>query len=141
MLNQANLIGRVGKTVELRYISNGNPCTSFSIATSETWKNKEGTKQEKTTWHNIVIFGKLAEIANQYVKKGDMLYLSGKIENRSYDDKDGNKKYISEIIASEMKMFPRNTDNHHNEQQHPSYENESQAKKDSHLTTDNDLPF
>ncbi|MBL8028744.1 MAG: single-stranded DNA-binding protein [Fibrobacteres bacterium] len=98
-VNKAILVGNLGKNPELRYTPSGQAVASFSIATSETFKDKSGTRQTKTTWHNIVIWGKLGEIANQYLKKGSTVYIEGKIENRSYDDKDGNKKYISEIVV------------------------------------------
>lgn len=98
-LNKALLIGRLGKDPELRHIPNGNAVANFSVATFEKWTDKDtGEKKEKTVWHNIVVWGKLAEICHQYLKKGSLVYLEGRIENRSYDDKDGNKKYISEIV-------------------------------------------
>jgi len=99
-VNKAILVGNLGKNPELRYTASGQAVASFSLATSENYKDKSGVKQTKTTWHNIVIWGKLGEIANQYLKKGSTVYIEGKIENRSYDDKDGNKKYISEVVVS-----------------------------------------
>jgi len=97
-VNKAILIGRLGKDPELRYPQGGDSVCNFSIATSEKWKDKSGEKKEKTVWHNIVIWGKLAEIANQYMKKGSRVYLEGAIENRSYEDKQGVKKYVSEVV-------------------------------------------
>jgi len=94
-LNKAILIGHLGRDPEMRYVASGNPVCNFSIATSEHFKSKTGEKQDKTTWHNIVVWGKLAEICKQYLKKGAAVYLDGKIENCSYDDKSGNKKYVS----------------------------------------------
>jgi single-strand DNA-binding protein len=79
--------------------------TTFSIATDEQWKDKNGEKVQKTTWHNIVCWKKLAEIAGNYLKKGSQVFIEGKIDNRSYEDKDGNKRYISEIVASTMTML------------------------------------
>jgi len=105
MLNSARLIGNLGKNPELKYTASGQPIANFSVATSENWKDKQGAKQQKTTWHNIVIWGKLAEVANQYLTKGSTVYLEGKIDNRSYDDKDGNKRYVSEIVCDKMIML------------------------------------
>jgi len=105
MLNAVRIIGNLGKNPELKYTASGQPIANFSVATSETWKDKQGAKQQKTTWHNIVIWGKLAEVANQYLTKGSTVYLEGKIDNRSYDDKDGNKRYISEIVCDKMIML------------------------------------
>ena len=102
-LNKATLIGHAGKDAEVRYTSSGKPVASFSVATSDSWKDKNsGQMQERTEWHNIVAWDRLAEICGEYVKKGKRIYIEGRIQNRSYDDKDGNKKYISEIVASDM---------------------------------------
>ncbi|OGS35194.1 MAG: hypothetical protein A2293_02275 [Elusimicrobia bacterium RIFOXYB2_FULL_49_7] len=97
-VNKAILVGHLGRDPELRYIASGNAVASFTLATSEIYKDKSGNRQTRTVWHNIVIWGKLAEIANQYLKKGRQVYLEGRIDNRSYDDKEGNKKYISEVV-------------------------------------------
>jgi single-strand DNA-binding protein len=97
-VNKAILLGNLGKNPELRHVGSGESVANFSLATSESWKNRAGEKQEKTVWHNIVAWGKIAEICNQYLKKGSKVYIEGRIENRSYDDKDGNKKYVSEIV-------------------------------------------
>jgi single-strand DNA-binding protein len=97
-LNKAILIGNLGRNPELRYISSGNAVCSFTLATGESYKDKSGVRQTKTVWHNIVVWGKLAEICNQYLKKGSQVYLEGRIDNRSYDDKEGNKKYVSEVV-------------------------------------------
>jgi single-strand DNA-binding protein len=101
-LNKAILLGHAGKDAELRYTNNGKAVATFSIATSESWRDASGSTQERTTWHNIVAWDKLAEVCGNYVKKGKQLYIEGRIQNRSYDDKDGNKKYISEIVITDM---------------------------------------
>lgn len=97
-VNKAIIVGTLGKNPELKYTASGQAVVNFSVATNESFKDRSGAKQTKTTWHNIVIWGKLAEIANQYLTKGASVYLEGKIENRSYDDKDGNRRYVSEIV-------------------------------------------
>ncbi|MBI9066199.1 MAG: single-stranded DNA-binding protein [Salinivirgaceae bacterium] len=105
MVNKVILVGNVGKDPEVRYLDNGVAVAQFSLATSETFKDKSGVRQTRTEWHNIVLWRGLAEVAEKYVKKGNPLYIEGKITNRSYDDKDGNKRYISEIVGNEMKML------------------------------------
>ena len=99
-LNKVFLVGRLGKDPEIRFSGDGNAIANFSIATNETWKNKEGTQQEKTDWHNIVVFGASAERYIQpYVKKGTLVSVEGKLQTRDWEDKDGNKRYTTEVIA------------------------------------------
>ena len=105
MINKVILVGNVGKDPEVRYLENGVAVAQFSLATSETFKDKSGNRTSRTEWHNIVLWRGLAEVAEKYVKKGQPLYIEGKITNRSYDAKDGSKRYITEIVASEMKML------------------------------------
>jgi single-strand DNA-binding protein len=99
-LNKVLLVGRLGKDPEIRFSGDGNAIANFSIATNETWKNKEGTQQEKTDWHNIVVFGASAERYIQpSVKKGTLVSVEGKLQTRDWEDKDGNKRYTTEVIA------------------------------------------
>ncbi|MBK7140949.1 MAG: single-stranded DNA-binding protein [bacterium] len=104
-VNKAILIGRLGKDPELRYTPGGRAVATFSLATSEVYQNQEGQRQEATTWHNIVCWGKTAELAKEYLRKGREVYLEGRISNRSYDDKDGNKRYISEVVVQNMRFI------------------------------------
>lgn len=105
MLNKCTLIGNLGGEVEVRYTQGGDAVASFSLATSEKWKNKQGERQEKTTWHNIVIWGKLAEVAAEYLHKGSKVYVEGKIDYQKVE-KDGQEpKYYTKIIVHEMKML------------------------------------
>jgi single-strand DNA-binding protein len=104
-VNKAILIGRLGKDPETRYMTNGEAVTNVSLATSENYKDKSGEKQERTEWHNLVMYRRLAEIAGEYLKKGSMIYVEGRIQNRKYQDKEGKDRYISEIIVNEMKML------------------------------------
>ncbi len=103
-VNKAILIGRLGKDPELRYTSGGKAVASFSLATSERWSAADGQKQESTTWHNIVVWGKQAEVMKEYLSKGREVYIEGRIANRSYDDKEGNKKYISEVVVQSFQF-------------------------------------
>ena len=105
-LNKVILIGNTGKDPEIRYMPNGKPVASFSIATSESWKDKAtGEKKESTEWHNCTAFDKLAEIIGQYVKKGQPLYVEGRIKTEKYTGKDGAEKYSTKIVVNEMKML------------------------------------
>ena len=104
-LNKVTLIGRIGRDPETRYMSNGDAVTNATLATSETWKGKDGDKQEKTEWHNLTFYRKLAEIAGEYLKKGSLVYVEGKIETRKWTDKNGVEKYTTGIIVNEMKML------------------------------------
>ena len=104
-VNKCILIGRLGQDPTMRYTKAGDGVCSFSLATSENWKDKSGEKQERTTWHNIVIWGKLAEIATEYLNKGKQVYIEGRLQTRDWDDKDGNKRSTTEIVASTMTML------------------------------------
>lgn len=101
-LNKIFLIGNLGRDPEKRYTPNGQAVTSVTLATTFRWKDKSDQFQEKTDWHNLVIWGKQAETAKDILKKGDQVFVEGRIQNRSYDDRNGNKKYITEIIAERI---------------------------------------
>ena len=106
-LNTASIIGRVGKDPEARSLPSGGQVVSFSVATSRSWA-KDGEKKEETEWHNVVAFGKLADIIAQYVVKGMLIYIQGRIQTRSWDDKEsGQKRYKTEIVAENMQMGPK----------------------------------
>lgn len=109
-INKVILVGNVGKDPETRHLENGTPKCTFSLATTETYTNKNGERVSNTEWHNIVIWRGLADVAQKYVKKGMQLYIEGKIQSRSYDDKDGVKKYITEIVVENMKMLGRKSE-------------------------------
>lgn len=98
-VNKAILLGRIGQNPEVKIFDGGGQVTKFSLATSERFKDRNGEKQEKTEWHNVVAFGKLAEIFEKYLNKGDEVYIEGKIATRSWEDKDGQKRYMTEIVA------------------------------------------
>ncbi|MCX6141738.1 MAG: single-stranded DNA-binding protein [Ignavibacteriales bacterium] len=104
-VNKVTLIGNLGKDPELRYTSSGVAVATFSMATSESWKDPEGNTQERTQWHSIVAWRKLAEIVGEYLKKGSKVYLEGRLQYRNYDDKNGVKRYVTEIVMDEMVML------------------------------------
>ncbi len=105
-LNKVMLIGNLGKDPELRYTTSGVAVATFSLATSESWKDQDGNAQEKTEWHNIVAWRKLVEICGEWLKKGKKVYIEGRIQTRNYDDKNtGQKRYITEIVADNLIML------------------------------------
>ena len=104
-VNKIILIGNLGQDPELRYTSSGVAVASFSMATSESWKDQDGNVQEKTQWHKLVAWRKLAEIVGEYLKKGSKVYVEGRIQYRSYDDKNGVKKDVTEIVIDQMLML------------------------------------
>src|SRR5512135_1286268 len=105
-LNKVMLIGNLGKDPELRYTTSGVAVATFSVATNESWKDQDGNLQERTEWHNIVAWRKLAEVCGEWLKKGKRVYIEGRIQTRSYDDKNtGAKKYMTEIVADNMIML------------------------------------
>lgn len=110
MQNKVILIGRLGKDPETRFMPNGEAVCNFSVATSESWKDQSGQRQERTEWHNITMYRRLAEIAGQYLKKGSQVYLEGKIQSRKYQGKDGIERTAYEIIANKMKMLGSGND-------------------------------
>ena len=126
MINKVTLIGNIGKDPEFKTFENGNGCTKFSLATNESWKDDSGEWQKRTEWHNVVIWGKYAERIANSLKKGNMVYVEGKVTYRSWQDVDGNTKYITEIQANVAKKFkveqiavvePSSSTNTSNEQQ------------------------
>jgi single-strand DNA-binding protein len=104
-VNKAILIGNLGKDPEMRYTPTNQAVTSFSMATTEKYKDKSGVQQSHTEWHNVVCWGRLAEIARDYLKKGSPVYIEGRIQYRSYDDKEGIKRYRTEIVATSMQLL------------------------------------
>jgi len=104
-VNKVILIGNLGRDPETRYTTGGDAITNLNIATSEQWKDKNGEKQEKTEWHRVVLFGRQAEIAGEYLKKGRSVYIEGRLQTRKYTDKDGVEKYSTEIVADRMQLL------------------------------------
>ncbi len=104
-VNKAILVGNLGRDPELRHTPNGQAVVNFTLATSETWTDKSGERQERTEWHRIVVWGKTAEMCNQYLSKGRTVYVEGRIQTREWEDKDGNKRYTTEINASTVNFI------------------------------------
>jgi single-strand DNA-binding protein len=104
-VNKVILIGNLGRDPETRYMPDGGAVTNVSIATTDVWKDKQGEKQERTEWHRVAFFGKLAEIAGEYLKKGSQVYVEGRLQTRKWQDKEGQDKYTTEIVADRMQML------------------------------------
>jgi single-strand DNA-binding protein len=104
-INKVILIGNLGRDPETRYLPDGGAVTNISVATTDVWKDKSGEKQERTEWHRVAFFGRLAEIAGEYLKKGSPVYIEGRLQTRKWQDKDGQDRYTTEIVANEMKML------------------------------------
>lgn len=104
-LNKVLIIGNLGKDPEVRFTGTGRAVARFPVATSEVWNDQEGQRQERTEWHNVVVWGKQAETCGQYLSKGRQVFLEGSVRTRQYDDKDGNKRYITEVIAQRVQFL------------------------------------
>jgi len=105
-VNKVILVGNLGRDPEVRYMPSGNAVANVTVATTESWKDKQsGEKQERTEWHNVVFYSRLAEIAGEYLKKGSQVYVEGSLRTRKWQDKNGNDRYTTEIIASDMQML------------------------------------
>jgi single-strand DNA-binding protein len=104
-VNKAILVGNLGKDPEVRFTGSGKAVCKFSLATSSTWNDNDGNKQERTEWHNIIVWGKQGENCGKFLSKGRQVFVEGEIRSRSYDDKDGNKRYITEIVAQNVRFL------------------------------------
>lgn len=109
-LNKVILIGNLGRDPEIRYTAQGQPVTTFSLATTESWTNKSGEREQRTEWHRIVTWGKLAEICSEYLSKGKQVYCEGRLQTREWEDRDGNKRRTTEVNAQQVLMLGRRGD-------------------------------
>jgi len=141
-LNKVILIGNLGRDPEVRYTPGGLAVANFSMATSETWTNKEGEKETRTEWHRIVAWGKLGEICGEYLSKGKQVYIEGRIQTREWEDKEGNKRYTTEIIALQMLMLG-SRESADEPRQSPSSDMETPNLPEPPIskTKDDDIPF
>ncbi len=138
-LNKVMLIGRLGQDPEIRYTGSGEAVANLSIATSESWKDKgTGEKKEKTEWHRIVAFKRLAEIMGEYLKKGSHVYIEGRLQTRKWQDKDGNDRYTTEIVANSMQMLDSKGQSQTPAQQ---AKPQAQAAQPAQDDFDDDIPF
>ena len=135
-VNKVILVGNLGKDPEVRYLDNGVAVANFSLATTENYKNKQGERVSQTEWHNIVFWRGLAEVAEKYLKKGDSVYVEGKLRTRRLEDKDGNTKYTTEILADNMTMLGNKRSTTSEELSNTNDSDVSNANE-----TEDDLPF
>ena len=136
-VNKVILIGNLGADPELKYMPSGDPVANFSIATTETYRDRDGNQQKKTEWHKIVAFRKLAEICGEYLKKGKQVYVEGKIQTRSWEDNSGVKRYTTEIVANQMQMLGRKDEYDDVDSNQSSQSSDSQKVENN----EDDLPF
>ena len=137
MVNKATLIGRLGTDPEVRYTQDGTPVATFNLATDEQWKGKDGNKVQKTEWHRIVAWRKLGQVCGEYLTKGKLVYIEGKIQTRQWEDKDGIKRYTTEIVANGMKMLGGTPGNEQSSKQGQSKPNNAPPS----MPVDDDIPF
>jgi single-strand DNA-binding protein len=144
-LNKVMLLGRLGADPEIKYIPSGQAVSNFNLATSYSWKDDSGNLQTKTDWHRIVVWGKMAETCHEYLKKGSKLYLEGSLQTRQYEDKDGQKRYITEVRMNDMIMLDsKGSGENVNRNSAPSSDqpgNDLDAPATTKSSVDDDLPF
>jgi single-strand DNA-binding protein len=141
-INKAIIIGRLGRDPEVRYTPDGTAVANFSIATSEEWKDKDtGEKRERTEWHRIVAFRRLGEICGEYLSKGRQVYIEGRIQTREWEDKEGVKRYTTEIVASQMQMLGSREDTTGNQRGSSFRKDEAVPGHDFPSAQDDDIPF
>ena len=141
-VNKVILVGNVGQDPEVRYLDNNTPVCNIRMATSEVYKNKNGERITSTEWHNVVLWRGLAEVADKYVKKGSQLYIEGKLRTRSWDDKDNNKRYTTEIVADVMQLLGRRPEEGtQSNQAAPSESLPEDKNQDDTEDQEDDLPF
>ena len=140
MLNQAQIIGHLGRDPEVRHLPSGEAVANFTVATTEKWRDKaSGESKEATEWHNISCFGRLAEIVGQYLHKGSLVYVSGKIKTRKYKDKDGVDKYATSIQCQELKMLGGKSSGGEQSQQH--HQSKPAPSPNGFDDMEDDIPF
>lgn len=142
-LNKAMIIGRLGNDPDMRYLPSGEAVANLSIATSETWKDKDGNKKESTEWHRVSFFGKIAEVCGQYLKKGGLVYVEGKIQTRKWQDKEGQDRYTTEIRGERMQMLSGRAEGagNNSEPKEPPKSGNSGGGQGGFNDFENDIPF
>lgn len=134
-VNKVIIIGRLGQDPELRYTPGGSAVCAFTVATSDSWTDKSGNKQEHTEWHSVIVWGKMAELCNQYLSKGKQVFVEGSNKTRSWDDKDGTKRYKTEIQAKVVQFLDSKSSGS------SSKNNDQEQQTDEHAFSADDIPF
>ena len=146
-VNKVILVGNLGKDPEMRYMPNGDAVANFSIATTDSWKDKSGGRQERTEWHNIAMYRRLAEIAGEYLKKGSSVYVEGRLQTRKWQDKNGQDRYTTEIICDQMQMLGGKdgakgvAGQYDDRPPPPPVRQEARSSTAAHVDMDDDIPF
>lgn len=142
-VNKVILVGNLGNDPEVRFMTNGKAVANISIATSESWKDQQGQKQEKTEWHRLTMYDKLAEIIGEYVKKGDKIYIEGKLQTRKWQNKDGVDMYTTEVVCDQMQMLGGNGNPQPQQNKPAPQQNSNPAPQNKQVEPDfdDDIPF
>lgn len=144
-VNKVIVLGNLGKDPEVRYTQSGDAVCNFSVATSERWKDKSGEQQERTEWHRIVMFGRIAEVAGEYLKKGSQVYLEGKLQTRKWVNKEGLDQYTTEVIADRMQLIGAKREDdgggEKRDQRAPAKSPGGESKRKPGADFDDDIPF
>ncbi len=144
MVNKAILVGRLGRDPEVRYTASGTPVANFSLATDESWTDKNGERQRRTEWHQIVVWSRLAEICERYLRKGRLVFIEGTIQTREWEDRDGNRRRTTEIVARNMQMLGSRSDEMGmgSGDQRPASRSSAPSQPSQEVEiTDDDIPF
>lgn len=145
-VNKVLLVGNLGQDPEVKYMPNGNAVANITVATSESWKDQQGQQQERTEWHRVVMFKRLAEVAGEYLRKGSQVYLEGKLQTRKWQDQQGQDRYTTEIIADQMQMLGGKSDSgqqpaQRQQSQQPAKRPQQQGQQQPKVDFDDDIPF
>ena len=141
-VNRVTLIGNLGADPDIRQTNSGSTVANLRLATGEAWKDQQGQLQERTEWHRIILFGRTAEIARDYLRKGSKIYLEGRLQTRKWQDKDGRDQYTTEIVAQEFQMLDRKPGDHdHDDAPRPAPAPSAGGQFDDDIPVDDDIPF
>jgi single-strand DNA-binding protein len=140
-VNKAIILGHLGKDPDIRYMASGDAVAKFSVATSETYKDKNGDKQEKTEWHNVVFFKRQAEIAGEYLKKGSQVYVEGRLQTRKWEDKEGRDRYTTEIVGTELKLIGGRNDSKQDRKEASKEDRPDKKESKGFEDFEDDIPF
>lgn len=140
-INKAIIIGNLGRDPETRYTQAGQAITNLSVATTEEWKDQQGQRQQRTEWHRIVLFGRVAEVAGEYLKKGDSAYFEGKIQTRTWQDQSGQDRYSTEIVARELRLLEKKGKDQQQEQRRTEPQSQPAGENHGFDDFDDDIPF
>lgn len=139
-LNKVQLIGRLGRDIELAYSRGGNAIANLNLATDESYMDRDGNKVERTEWHRVVVYGKIAENCNTFLAKGSLVYIEGSLQTRKWQDQQGNDRYTTEIKAQRVQFLDRKNDKIHNEQRQDNQQNHYQRQTNNRYNNDSAFP-